>query len=86
MQEPKYKLSDTTPEESKAFMVDFQELLSKHSLYFEPVPQFTRKSLTSPWEIQTQIFLQRKTEIVKPEKVEDSIPSPFTDENPPATA
>jgi len=78
MPEPKYKLSDCTKEESDAFMKDFGELLNKHSLYFEPVPQFTRKSLTSPWEIQTQIFLQKKSEIVEPE----SVPSPFADESP----
>lgn len=82
MPEQKYKLSDCTKEDSDLFMKEFGELLNKHSLYFEPVPQFIRDSLTAPWKIVTQIFLQKKTEIVEPEKVEDPIPSPFTDESP----
>lgn len=78
MEQPKYNLSDCTADESAAFMKEFNELLNKHSLYFEPVPQYIRKSLQSPWETVCQIFLQKKTEIVEPEK---AVPSLFTDES-----
>lgn len=79
--EPKYSLSEVSKEQSDSFMKEFQELLNKHSLYYEPVPQFTRDSLTSPWKIQCQILLQKKTEIVEP-TVEKGIPSPFSNNEP----
>lgn len=82
--EPKFSLSDCSPEEQKAFMSEFQELLNKHGLYFEPVPQFVRDSLTAPWKIVTQIFLQKRTEIVEPEVVEKDMPSPFVSNEPAA--
>ena len=73
--QPKYNLKDCTPEEQNSFMKEFQELLNKHSLYFEPVPQFTRDNINSPWKIVCQVFLQKKVEVVEVEK--DSISSPF---------
>ncbi len=82
-QQPKYNLSDCTADESTAFMKEFNELLNKHSLYFEPVPAYTRKALGSPWELNCQIFLQKKTPIEDNLPVADSIPSPFTDETNP---
>lgn len=71
----KYKLSEPTQEEKDSFMKDFEELLKKHSIYFEPVPQFARDNITSPWKVICQIFLQKKAEIIEVEK--DSIPSSF---------
>lgn len=68
--EQKFNLTPTTEEENKVFMKEFGELLDKHSLYFEPVPQFTRETLTSPWKIVTQIFLQKKTPVVEETKEE----------------
>lgn len=82
MEQPKFNLSDCTKEDSDAFMKDFGELLDKHSLYFEPVPQFIRTSLTDPWRIVTQIFLQKKTKIAE----DKSVPSPFTDASSTPTA
>ncbi len=68
----KFNLSEVSNEESQLFMKEFGELLEKHSLYFEPVPQFTREGLVQPdgkpypWKIVTQILLQKKTSIVEP--------------------
>lgn len=73
MQEPKFDLTEVSKEETDAFMKDFQDLLKKHSLYFEPVPQYTRDTLTSPWKTVCQVFLKKKIPIV-----EKAIPSPFT--------
>lgn len=67
--EQKYDLSDLSKEEQDSFMKDFGALLDKHSLYYEPVPQFVRETMESPWEIRTQIFLQKKT-LRKSEKKE----------------
>lgn len=86
MSEPKYNLTPTTEAENNEFMKDFHDLLEKHSLYFEPVPKFTRKSLVSPWEVTCQIFLQKKTLSAVDVPVNESIPSPFTDETDTTTA
>jgi hypothetical protein len=61
--EPKFLLSDATTEEQTTFMKEFMELLEKHSLYYEPVPQFTRDDNQSPWKIVVQVLLQKKTKI-----------------------
>jgi hypothetical protein len=63
--EPKFLLSDATTEEQTTFMKEFMELLEKHSLYYEPVPQFTRDDNQSPWKIVVQVILQKKTKIDK---------------------
>ncbi len=73
--EPKYRLIEAAEQEKNDFMKKFNELLNETEMYFEPVPQFARKDLTSPWEVQCQIFLQKK-ETIK----EESVPSPFTNE------
>ncbi len=76
--EQKYNLRDCTTEESESFMKDFNELLKKHLVYFEPVPQYIREDLKSPWRLTCQILLQKKTEVVEPK---EAVPSPFTDES-----
>lgn len=77
MQESKYKLVDLSEVEKNEFMKKFNDFLNENSVYFEPVPQFTRKTLQSPWEIVTQIFLQKKVEVVEVEK--DAVKSPFVE-------
>lgn len=57
-------------EETEKFMKEFNDLCDKHSIYFEPVPQYTRETITSPWQLTCQVFLQKKTE------VEQGVPSP----------
>lgn len=81
--QPKYTLSDASEKEQQLFMQEFNELLNKFSLYYEPVPQFSRDSLTSPWKIVCQVFLQKKTIIEESENTE-VIKSP--DEFNPATS
>lgn len=76
--EAQYTLSDVTVEEKESFMKEFQELLIKHSVYFEPVPQYARDSLESPWKIVCQIMLQKKTELVP----KDSVQSPYVELKP----
>lgn len=74
--EQKISLKDCTKEESDLFMKEFGQLLEKHSLYFEPVPQFERDDLKSPWKVVCQVFLQKKVEVVEKE----SLKSPLSDE------
>ena len=78
---PKYKLSDATSEEQQAFLKDFNDLLNKHSMYYEPIPAFEREDISKPWKLVFKIWLQKKKEIVEVEK--DSIPSPFVENNEP---
>lgn len=83
MQEPKFSLIEASEEEKSSFMKKFGQLLEESSMYFEPVPQFTRESLQSPWKIVYQIFLQKKVEIK-----EEGVISPIQNEdvNPTETA
>lgn len=81
--EKKYNLSEANQEERDAFMKEFAELLDKHSLYFEPVPQFIRDTIETPWRVVTQIFLQKKTEVVEVDKVvPGAVPSTNPEVNP----
>jgi len=83
--QPKYNLGECTEEESSAFMKDFNELLNKHSVFFEPVPVYSREGLVKedgtayPWTTVCQIMLKKKTPVVE---VVEAVPSPFTDESP----
>lgn len=61
--EPKYKFIDASEEEKTDFMKKFNQLLVESSMYFEPVPQYSRKSIQHPWETVCQILLQKKVEI-----------------------
>lgn len=65
----KYVLSAPTKEEQDNFLKEFQALCDKHSIYFEPIPQFTRKTIQDPWTIVCQAWIQKKTEeiTIKPE-------------------
>lgn len=76
----KYKLSEPTVEEKEAFMLKFNQFLNENSMYFEPIPQYQRDDLQSPWKLTCGIFLQKKTEVVEIEK--DSIPSTDATVNP----
>lgn len=76
METPQFDLVNPTPEEQADFLKAFQELCESKEMYFEPVPQFSRDTLQSPWKVTTQILLQKK---VKKEG-DKSIPSPFTNE------
>lgn len=78
--EKKYKLSEVTSEEQEAFMKDFEAFLNERSLYFEPVPEWTRKDLQSPWTIRCSIFLQKKTLI--PDVQEGAVASTNPEVNP----
>lgn len=71
MENKKYDLSVPTEDEQKNFMKEFSDLCDKHSMYFEPVPQYQRKDLESPWVTGCTIFLQKKTEIIIPEIVQE---------------
>lgn len=73
-QEPKYTLSDLNQEDQDTFMKSFNELLNAHSVYFEPIPQYTRKSAISPWEVTCSILLQKKN------LIEDSVEEEETSE------
>lgn len=70
-QKPKYSLSDLSKEEQESFMKDFNEVLNNHSVYFEPIPQYTRKDNNSPWDITCSILLQKKI-LIKEEPSEPS--------------
>jgi len=72
---PKYKLVDASSDEQADFMKKFQALLTETGMYYEPVPQFSRDSLTEPWKIVCQVLLQKKVAI------DEKIPSPFQDES-----
>lgn len=75
---PKYKLVDLSDEEKSSFMEKFMKLCQEESVYFEPVPQFTRTAIGQPWEIVTQVLLQKKITIEE----EEGVPSPFTSDEP----
>lgn len=77
MPNEKYKIVDATEEEKKDFMIKFNAFLTESGFYYEPVPQFSRDTLTSPWTIRCEVFLAKKI----PNEELTSIPSPFTDEN-----
>lgn len=79
--EPKFSLIEASEQEKTNFMRKFGELLEETSMYFEPVPQFTRDSLQSPWNIVCQVFLQKKVPIS-----EESVISPIQDVTPTETA
>ncbi len=80
-QVPKFDLVEATEQEKNDFMKKFGELLDETSMYFEPVPQFTRKSLQSPWEIVCQVFLQKKVPVNPEEGVISPIQDVATPEN-----
>ncbi len=80
--ETKYKLADVSEEEKNAFMKDFDALLKKHSVYFEPIPQIRRENLQTPWKIVTEVLLQKKVEVVEVEKVSEPVPSTDPSVNP----
>lgn len=81
METPKYNLIEATQDEQNEFLKRFDDLCTELSIYFEPVPQFARKDLTSPWEVTCQIFLRKKVPNETP------IPSPFpTDDSSEKTA
>lgn len=71
MDTPKYSLKDLTKEERDAFLKDFQSILEKHSVYFEPIPKMARKDLHSPWQIVCDISILKKVEN-KQEKKDES--------------
>lgn len=73
MKDPKYKLIEPTEEEKKAFMEKFNVFLQESGMYYEPVPAFSRDSLTDPWKVVCQVFLQKKV------LTEEAIPSPFNE-------
>lgn len=70
--EPKYNLSETTQEERNTFMQELNNLLDKNSFYFEPIPQYERKDLFSPWELKVSFLLNKKTPSID---TADKIPS-----------
>lgn len=80
MPETKYDLSAPTAEEQQDFMKEFQELLEKHSMYFEPIPHMQRKSVSDPWEFSSQVFLQKKTLVKEATPETDSVISPIQSE------
>lgn len=70
---PKFSLIDCTKEELDSFGKDFQALIDKHSLYFEPVAQKERMEFTdsqgtkkSAWADVCNILVKKKVPI--PEK------------------
>lgn len=74
---PKYSLSEPSIEEKKSFMKDFNELLEKHSMYFEPIIKTIDEREILPdgrvsWTTKrfTDIFINKKLEI--PEKQNDN--------------
>ena len=79
---PKYKLVDMSDEEKSNFMKKLVEFCESESVYFEPVPQFTRDSIGTPWEIVTQVLLQKKIDIEGEAPKEEGVPSPFTSDEP----
>lgn len=70
--EPKYDLIDLSEAEQKQFMMDFNKFLTAQGVYFEPVPAYSRKTITSPWELTCQLFLKKK--VVAVEKKDLSTP------------
>jgi len=60
MDKPIYDLVDLTPEEVEEFKKSFQELLDSRSLYYEPVPAYTRETIMDPWKLTCQILLKKK--------------------------
>jgi len=68
--ETKFKLEEATKEEKDVFMTKFQNFLEESNIYFEPVPQFTRDSLSDPWKVVCQVILQKKVFITKEEETQ----------------
>lgn len=86
----KYTLVDFTEEEQNAFLKDFNDLLTKYQAYYEPVPNFTRPDLFSPWQLVCQVLLKKKVP-KEDEPKEQTVPSPFenkdkSDESPETTS
>lgn len=80
---PKYELVDMSEEEKSNFMEKFHKFLAEESVYFEPVPQFTRTAIGAPWEIVMQVLLQKKINIEGEASIkEEGVPSPFTSDEP----
>ncbi len=78
--ESKFSLVDVTKEETKDFMEKFNAFVTESGMYFEPVPQFTRKNIGDPWEIVCQVILQKKVPI------KEDVVSPIQDVAPTETA
>ncbi len=54
-------------------MKEFNELLNKYSLYFEPIPQYQRTAIGEPWNpYGISILLQKKIPIPEDEEVKDA--------------
>lgn len=62
-EEQKATLVDFTDEEASAFAKDFQELLNKHSAYFEPIPKIIRINITDPFTLGSDILLKKKVPV-----------------------
>lgn len=75
--EPIFKLVDASTEEQEGFIKKLQALIEETNIYFEYVPQFTRETVKSPWEIKVVRLLMKMV----PDESNEPIPSPFTDEN-----
>ena len=71
MDSPKYKLVEPTNEEVIEFKKRFEDMLNDMSLYYEPVPQFSRSEIGKPWEVVCQVYLRKK--------VINDVPSPFSE-------
>lgn len=65
----KYSVVDLTNEERDAFSKDFEALMEKHSVYFEPIPKIERKDMQSPWQLGCNVLLLKK---VKNETIKET--------------
>lgn len=59
-QAPQYELVDCTQEELSAFYKDLNGILELHSVYIEPVPAFSRKSMFDPFTPSANLLIQKK--------------------------
>jgi demethoxyubiquinone hydroxylase (CLK1/Coq7/Cat5 family) len=75
--QPRYKLSDLTPEELNNFVKELENFLNERSIFMQ-----VRPSIVNPTDPEGSFGLGTTITFSKKilEEVEESIPSPFTEE------
>lgn len=70
----KFNLVELTKEEATAFSKDMDAVISKHSIYFRPIPKIQTEGPDKPFTLTAELFAMKKVELV-PKGVE----SPYAD-------
>lgn len=86
--QPNYSLVELTDAEKESFTSELNALLTKHSVYFEPVPKFVRQQVGQAFTLSGDFLAMKKVELVPKG---ESVVSPLSEEmtkndNPEASA